>query len=60
MARQREIVAKRGCTCCGTGCVLLGGVVPLSVFVVWETVGVVAAVLLWPALLALSTVARRR
>lgn len=48
----KEVVAKRGCTCCGTGCVLMIALVPLSIVALWETVGVVAAVAIWPALFA--------
>jgi hypothetical protein len=52
MRRNKEVVAKRGCTCCGTGCVLIGAIVPISIVALWETVGAVAALMLWPALLA--------
>jgi len=45
----KEVVAKRGCTCCGTGCVLMIPFAGLLTFGVWEILGVVAAAVLWPA-----------
>ena len=42
--REQVVVAKRGCTCCGTGCVLMGLVVPGATFALWSTVGAVAAI----------------
>ena len=48
-----EIVVKqkRGCTCCGTGCVLMTALVPLSVFAAWELLGAMAAFALWPTVI---------
>lgn len=56
--RDQVVVAKRGCTCCGTGCVVMLSVFPLSVFALFETVGVVAAAALWPALILGAHVVR--
>ena len=47
MARRDEktvVVAKRGCTCCGTGCALVGLVIPGVMFVLWSTAGGVVAI----------------
>lgn len=53
MARKEKVVvAKRGCTCCGTGCVIALPVVSVGTLLVWESLGVLAAVLLWPAVVA--------
>lgn len=49
--KEKVVVAKRGCTCCGTGCTLIGAVVPFATFAAFETLGVVAALALWPTLL---------
>ena len=55
-----EIVVKqkRGCTCCGTGCVLMTALVPLTVFGAWELFGAIAAVALWPAVIVGAHVVR--
>lgn len=45
MARK-EVVAKRGCTCCGTGCVIPAAVVPGMAFLLLGTVGLVASLVL--------------
>jgi hypothetical protein len=50
--KEKVVVAKRGCTCCGTGCVLLGAVMPLSVIGLWEVFGVFVALAAWPTVLA--------
>lgn len=61
--RKREVVAKRGCTCCGTGCVIMAALGPLSLVAMWEIVGVLALAI-WPATLltgsGLSLVAQRK
>lgn len=48
----KEVVAKRGCTCCGTGCVIMGALVPLSVVGLWEVFGAAVALAVWPAVIA--------
>lgn len=50
--RQREVVAKRGCTCCGTGCAVIGAIVPAAAFLAFESFGLMAAIVVWPALIA--------
>lgn len=50
MGRRREVVAKRGCSCCGTGCVIMATLIPLSIFGMWEIIGV-SSLLVWPAAL---------
>lgn len=55
---KKEVVAKRGCTCCGTGCVLIGAVIPVGMIAAWETLGVFAALALWPAVLAVAHTVR--
>lgn len=64
MAR-REVVAKRGCTCCGTGCVIPAAIMPILSLGLSGMVGwMVAAVIALPAWLAgmhlLAWVDRRR
>jgi hypothetical protein len=59
MAKNREVVAKRGCTCCGTGCVLIGAIVPFSIIGLWEIAGGVAALAAWPVALAAAHGVRR-
>src|SRR4051794_24914966 len=44
--RERVVVAKRGCTCCGTGCVLIGLVLPATTFALWSAVGAGGAVVI--------------
>lgn len=56
----KEVVAKRGCTCCGTGCVLIGAVFPVGMLAAWETLGVFAAVALWPTVIAGAHTVRAR
>jgi hypothetical protein len=56
--KEKVVVAKRGCTCCGTGCVLAGLIVPMSVFALWETAGLTAAVVAWPAAVSAAHAAR--
>ena len=49
----KEVVAKRGCTCCGTGCVLPAVLVPGLAFTLSGALGlVVALVVSLPATLA--------
>ena len=55
---QKEIVAKRGCTCCGTGCVLMVPLAVLLTFGVWEILGAVGALVLWPAVILGAHVVR--
>jgi hypothetical protein len=38
------VVVQRGCTCCGTGCVLLGLVIPGATFTLWSVAGAVVAI----------------
>ena len=46
MARaEKQVVAKRGCTCCGTGCAIIGVAVPLVNFVLWDAFGIVATLM---------------
>ena len=52
MAKQKVVVAKRGCSCCGTGCVLLGALMPLTVIGLWEVFGAFVALAAWPMALA--------
>lgn len=64
MARK-EVVAKRGCTCCGTGCVIPAVIVPAVSFGLSGMVGLtVAAVVALPTTLAgmhlLAFVGRQR
>jgi len=58
--RQNVVIVKRqrGCTCCGTGCVLMAAVVPASTIALWDTFGGVLALLLWPVLVVLAHVLR--
>jgi len=54
----KKVVAKRGCTCCGTGCVLILGAVPLTVVGLWETAGAFIALAVWPAVFASAHLVR--
>lgn len=59
MARKEKVVvAKRGCTCCGTGCVLIGGIIPFAVIGLWETAGAFVALAVWPVVLATAHAVR--
>jgi hypothetical protein len=49
---------KRGCTCCGTGCVLMTAIGPLTVFGLWGTFGALIALLAWPVGLGLAHAVR--
>jgi hypothetical protein len=42
----KEVVAKRGCTCCGTGCVIPLAVIPGMAFALAGTLGLVATLVL--------------
>jgi hypothetical protein len=52
MAKEKVVVAKRGCTCCGTGCVLMGAIIPTVAFLSFETLGLAGALAVWPVALA--------
>lgn len=59
MAEHVVIVKKqRGCTCCGTGCVLMTAVVSLSVVALWDIFGALVAFAAWSALVVIAHVVR--
>ncbi len=49
---------KRGCTCCGTGCVIPGALIALSVAGLWEACGAVVAGVALTALLGMTRALR--
>lgn len=55
--RGREVVAKRGCTCCGTGCVVMLPLAGLFTVGAVDTVGL-AALVVWPVVFAVAHVVR--
>jgi hypothetical protein len=52
------VVQKKGCSCCGTSCVLMVPLVSLSIFGLWEIFGTVVAVALWPTVFATAHATR--
>lgn len=56
--KEKVVVAKRGCTCCGTGCVVMGLLAPLGTFALWETLGVLASLGIWLGVFATAHLVR--
>ena len=57
MTDRVVVVQKKGCSCCGTSCILMTAFVPLSVVGLWELIGVVSLAI-WPVIFASAHVVR--